>query len=98
MVTEQQLQSMGETALRALAKQLMATLGEQSKVIDTTQQELHVKETLVAKLTLEISVLRRARYGRAAETLDAKQRELFDSDIEEDLSELEVELEDVGRG
>jgi transposase len=96
MVTEQELQSMDETALRALAKQLMATLGEQSKVIDTTQQELHVKETLVAKLTFEISVLRRARYGRAAETLDAKQRELFDSDIEEDLAELEVELEDVG--
>jgi hypothetical protein len=37
MVTEQQLQSMNESALRSLARQLMTTLGEQTTVIESTQ-------------------------------------------------------------
>lgn len=93
MVTDQQLQGMDETALRSLAQQLMSTLSEQTKVIQNTQQALHIKETLVAKLTFEISVLRRARYGRTAETLNTEQRALFDESIDEDLAELQAELD-----
>lgn len=97
MVTEQQLQSMNETALRSLARQLMSTVGEQTQVIESTQQaleskvkELHHKEALIAKLTFEMATLRRARYGRTAETLNSEQRALFEDAIDEDLAALEV--------
>ena len=100
MVTEQQLQSMNETALRSLARQLMSTVGEQTQVIENTQQvleskakELAHKEALIAKLTFEMATLRRARYGRTAETLNREQRTLFDEAIDEDLAALEVQLD-----
>lgn len=93
MVTEQQLQSMNETALRTLAQQLMVTLGERDQVLAAKTKELQLKETLIAKLNFEMSVLRRARYGRTAETLDAQQRALFEEAIDEDLAALDVQLE-----
>ena len=43
MMTEQQLQGMNETAFRSLARQLMYTLGEQSQVIESTQEALQAK-------------------------------------------------------
>ena len=102
MVTNQQLQSMNETELRSLARQLMTTVGEQTTVIENTQQalaskakELQHKETLIAKLTFEMATLRRARYGRTAETLNREQRALFEDAIDEDLAALEVQLENA---
>ena len=95
MVTEQQLQSMNETALRTLAQQLMVTLGERDQVLAVKTKELQLKETLIAKLNFEMSVLRRARYGRTAETLDAQQRALFEEAIDEDLAALDVQLDAV---
>ena len=81
MVTEQQLQSMNETALRSLARQLMSTVGEQTTVIENTLQalaakskELQHKETLNAELTFEMATLRRARFRRTTETLTGEQR------------------------
>jgi transposase len=96
MVTEQQLQSMDETALRTLAQQLIVTLGERDQVLEAKTKELNLKETLVAKLSFEISVLRRARFGRTAETLNAQQRALFEEAIDEDLAAIDVQLDAVG--
>jgi hypothetical protein len=91
MMTEQQLQGMSETALRSLARQLMSTLGEQTQVIESTQEalqakakEVQFKDTVIAKLSLEMATLRRAKFGRTAETLDAQQRALFEEAIGEE--------------
>lgn len=103
MMTEQQLQGMNETALRSLARQLMSTLGEQTQVIESTQEalqakakEVQFKDTVIAKLSFEMATLRRAKFGRTAETLDAQQRALFEEAIDEDLAALDVQLDAVG--
>jgi transposase len=103
MMTEQQLQGMNETALRSLARQLMSTLGEQTEVIESTQaalaakaKEVQFKDTVIAKLSFEMATLRRAKFGRTAETLDAQQRALFEEAIDEDLAAIDVQLDAVG--
>ena len=94
---------MNETALRSLARQLMSTLGEQTEVIESTQaalaaktKEVQFKDTVIAKLSFEMATLRRAKFGRTAETLDAKQRALFEEAIDEDLAAIDVQLDAVG--
>jgi len=40
--------------------------------------------------------LRRSKFGRTAETLDAQQRALFEEAIDEDLAAVEAQLDAVG--
>jgi transposase len=43
-----------------------------------------------------MATLRRAKFGRTAETLDAKQRALFEEAIDGDLVAVEAQLDAVG--
>lgn len=61
MITEQELQSMNEEALRSLAKQFIATIGEQSQVIDEAKRTVKEKEQIIAKLTFELAYHRKLR-------------------------------------
>lgn len=46
MITEHDLQSMNEEALRSLAKQFIATIGEQTQVIDEAKRTVKEKEQI----------------------------------------------------
>lgn len=64
MVTEQELQSMNEDALRSLAKQFLATISEQSQAIDEARRTVKEKGQIIAKLTFQLAYHRKLRYGQ----------------------------------
>jgi transposase len=57
--------------------------------------EVHAKTLLIEKLRMQLSILRRARFGRSSEKLDREieQLELLLGNIEEDDAEREVRTE-----
>lgn len=57
--------------------------------------EIHAKTLLIEKLKMQLAVLRRARFGRSSEKLDAQveQLELLIGDIEETDAEFEARAE-----
>ncbi|WP_416233086.1 IS66 family transposase [Castellaniella sp.] len=80
------LQDMDAAQLRELAASLMHTLGR-------TQQELHTSKTLNEKLTFEIAMLRRFRFGKRGEQLlPGVQGSLLEEAVDEDLVEIEAQL------
>lgn len=95
MVTEQELHSMNEEALRSLAKQFLATIGEQNQAIDEARRTVKEKEQIIAKLTFELAYHRKLRYGRKSEHLTAEQRLLFEESMDTDLAAIGAELEQL---
>lgn len=95
MVTEQELHSMNEEALRSLAKQFLATIGEQNQAIDEAHRTVKEKEQIIAKLTFELAYHRKLRYGRKSEHLTAEQRLLFEESMDTDLAAIGAELEQL---
>lgn len=93
MITEQELQNMNEEALRSLAKQFIATIGEQVQVIDQAKRTVKEKEQIIAKLTFELAYHRKLRYGRKSEHLTAEQRQLFEESMDTDLAAIGAELD-----
>lgn len=88
MTTEapEALQDMDAAQLRVLAANLMHTLGR-------TQQELLTSKTLNEKLTFEIAMLRRFRFGKRGEQLPpGVQGSLLEEAVDEDLTEIEAQL------
>lgn len=85
-VAPEALQNLDAAQLRALAASLMHTLGR-------TQQELTASKTLNQKLTFEIAMLRRFRFGKRGEQLPpGVQGSLLDEAVDEDLTEIEAQL------
>src|SRR5690606_15065475 len=80
------LQDMDAAQLRELAASLMHTLGR-------TRQELTASKTLNEKLTFEIAMLRRFRFGKRGEQLPpGVQGSLLEEAVDEDLVEIEAQL------
>ncbi|CAM5784934.1 IS66 family transposase ISSal1 [Castellaniella caeni] len=80
------LQDMDAAQLRELAAGLMHTLGR-------ARQELTASKTLNEKLTFEIAMLRRFRFGKRGEQLPpGVQGSLLEDAVDEDLVEIEAQL------
>ena len=87
------LASMDATGLRALAAELLATVATQGHELTRRGGELTTKQALIDKLTLELAMLKRYRFGRRAEQLpDSVQRSLLEEDADADLEEIDAEL------
>ena len=107
MVTQEQLQTMDEQALRHLARSLLVTVSEQSKQLEGTeamlakkqddlqrnQALLREKEFTIAKLTQEMALYRRWRFDRRSEQLSSQQRLEFEETVDADLAAIEIELQ-----
>jgi len=55
--------------------------------------QLNFKRLKIDQLTHEMAMLKRWRFGRRSERLDAVQRSLLEESIDEDLEAIELELE-----
>jgi transposase len=55
--------------------------------------QLNFKQLKIDQLTHEMAILKRWRFGRRSEQLDAVQRSLLEESIDEDLEAIELELE-----
>lgn len=107
MLNVASINQMGESQLRNLAHQLMTQLADQSKQLtqfssliaqrdaDIAQrdQAIEAKEQRILMLTHEIAVLKRWKFGRSREGLNADQLSLLDETIDTDIAAIELELE-----
>lgn len=107
MVDTQQLQDMGEQQLRELASTLIAQIAhrdqaiierdqaitDRDEVIARKDQDILYRQTKIDQLTHEMAVLKRWKFGKSREHLDATQASLLDESIDADIAAIEVELE-----
>jgi transposase len=80
------LAQMNAQQLRDLATSLLAQVTQK-------EQDLKSKQLKIDQLTHEMAILKRWRFGRRSEQLDAVQRSLLEESIDEDLQAIELELE-----
>src|SRR5690606_502339 len=97
------LNELDAQALRALAARLMSELEQQDRVLQETRQmvarqaqDIHFKDTLNRKLTHEIAMLRRYRFGKKSEQLGGEQGLLLEDAVDADIAAIEQELISLG--
>jgi transposase len=59
------------------------------------RHEIEWRDTKIDKLTFEVAQLKRAKFGKKSEQLDAEQKALFDEAVDADLAALEAQLAEL---
>ncbi len=97
------LNELDAEALRALAAQLMGELEQQDQMLQQARQavtrqaqDIHFKDTHIRKLTHEIAVLRRYRFGKKSEQIGGEQGLLLEDAVDADIAAIEQELIGLG--
>src|SRR5215470_1297253 len=80
------LAQMSPDQLRDLTASLIQTVNQQA-------QQLQFKQLKIEQLTHEMATLKRWRFARRSEQLDAVQRSLLEESIEEDIEAIGLEIE-----
>ena len=78
-----------------MVTQLMAQVGENAKTIVGKDREILYRQTKIDQLTHEMAVLKRWKFGRSREQLDAGQASLLDETIDADIAAIEQELKSL---
>ena len=78
-----------------MVTQLMAQVGEHAKTITRKDREILYRQTKIDQLTHEMAVLKRWKFGRSREQLDAGQASLLDETIDADIAAIEQELKSL---
>src|SRR6202050_3424113 len=86
MELSRQLDKMNAAELRNLTATLLAEL-------DSRDKELKAKQLKIDQLTHEMAILKRYRFDRRSEQLDAVQRSLLDESIDADIEAISLEIE-----
>jgi transposase len=100
------LPSLNAEQLRELARDLIGQIAHQSKqheqqiavkdqVIATKDSDILYRQAKIDKLTHEMAVLKRWRFGRSREQLDSGQVSLLEETIEADIAAIEQELQNL---
>ena len=92
------LDQLSPAQLRALVSELATKVDEQAAAIVERDGTIARYQVEKEKLTQEIALLRRYRYGRRSEGLDSRQQSLLDEAIDADIAALETELAKLGAG
>lgn len=109
MVNAQQIEDLSTQQLRELAFGLRAeissrdeqiaqrerAIAEREQVIAARDREIVYRQAKIDKLTYEIAQLRRNKFGKSSEQLDAGQVSLLDEGIDADIAAIEQELEQL---
>lgn len=82
------LASMDEPTLRAFT-------GELLERIQRADREIAWRTAKIDQLTFEMAQLKRVRFGRKSELLDADQRALFDEAVDADIAALQAQLDEL---
>ena len=80
------LDQMNAQQLRDLTASLIQTVNQQTELLKSRQLKID-------QLTHEMATLKRWRFARRSEQIDAVQRSLLEESIDEDLQAIELELE-----
>jgi len=100
--TQESLLDLNAEQLRELALDLIAKIAHQDQQITSLDQtivskdrEILYRQAKIDQLTHEMAVLKRWKFGRSREQLDAGQASLLDEAIDADIAAIEQELQDL---
>src|SRR5450830_1987023 len=86
------LQNLNAEQLRCLAQELIARINEQSKTIAAKDSDILYRQAKIDKLTHELVTLKRWKFGRSSELLNANQTSWLDETLNADIAAIELEL------
>lgn len=89
------LQSLNAEQLRELVPELIAKIAQQSQIIAQRDSDIQYRQAKIDKLTHELATLKRWKFGRSSELLNASQISLLDETIEADIAAIELELQNL---
>jgi transposase len=81
----QQLEELGVEQLRELTRALLAHRGRDA-------HEIAWRDAKIDKLTFELAQLKRLKFDRVSERMDAEQRALFDEAVDGDIAAIDEQL------
>ena len=82
----------------SIVAQCHAEIAERDRTIQAKDQLIRWKEDRIIMLTHEMAVLKRWKFGRSREGLNADQLSLLDETIDADIAGIEAELDDLRDG
>jgi len=86
------LDQLAPEQLRSLAAQLLVQVSEKDQAIEQQRRQIHNQQILNDKLTHELAILKRHRFARRSESLNAQQASLLDELVDADIAAIESEL------
>jgi len=109
VVAPESLASLNAEQLRELASDLIAKIATQGaqitqrdlqitsldQAVSSKDREIKYRQAKIDQLTHEMAVLKRWKFGRSREQLDAAQASLLDETIDADIAAIEQELESL---
>jgi transposase len=93
VVALESLPSLNAEQLRTLATELIARIAQQSQIITERDSDILYRQAKIDKLTHELATLKRWKFGRSSELLNAGQISLLDETIDADIAAIEEELQ-----
>jgi transposase len=93
----QRVRSQSIEELQALTATLQSELATQAQELARRDALIKEQSARIEKLGFEIARLKRWRFGKSAETLSADQLALWESELDEDIAQLEAQLEDLSK-
>ncbi len=88
----QDLRGLRLDALAAVAEQMLAHTGEQSKHIDSQAQAIKWRDVKIENITFQLARFKSWKFGAKTEAMNAEQRALFDQTCAADQASLEAQL------
>jgi transposase len=87
-LSAEDLASLEAAGLGHIGKKMLAHLAKD-------RHEIEWRDAKIEKLTFEMAQLRRVKFGKKSEQLDAEQKALFDEAVDADLASLEAQLAEL---
>jgi transposase len=95
VVALESLSSLNAEQLRELIPELIEKIAQQSQMIAAKDSDILYRQAKIDKLTHELAALKRWKFGRSSELLNAGQVSLLDETIDADIAAIEQELENL---
>lgn len=93
--TLESLSSLSAEELRALASELLTQVAQRDQAIASKDCELKFRQAKIDQLTHEMATLKRWKFGRSGEQLNAQQLSLLGEMMDADIAAIELELQEI---
>jgi transposase len=95
VVALESLHNLNAEQLRELVPELIAKIVQQSQIIAARDSDIQYRQAKIDKLTHELATLKRWKFGRSSELLNASQISLLDETMDADIAAIEEELKEL---
>ncbi|WP_176491459.1 IS66 family transposase zinc-finger binding domain-containing protein, partial [Polaromonas sp. AET17H-212] len=97
-IKPEDLKALSAGELAAMAAQMLAHIGEQSKRIDTQAQAIKWRDAKIESITFQLARLKAWKFGAKTERMNAEQRDIFEETLAADQASLEAQLAALQNG